>query len=114
MHEDGRIAGQYGECVCDQLRRVVSFAAVEIPIVANPRQRFGRANVEGVADERWSGDGDSSHREQQGEQGGDETEIVKRMSSHVSTLLAEMLGAMQEDERKAGSVNELFFSVLEC
>ena len=82
--------------------------------MANPRQRFGRANVEGVADERWSGDGDSSYREQQGDQGGDETEMVKRMSSHVSKLLAEKLRAMQEDEQKAGSVNEHFFSVLEC
>ena len=55
MDEDSGVGVEDGDGVGDEIVGVVGFVAGEIPIVAGPGERFGGADVEGMADERRTG-----------------------------------------------------------
>ena len=62
VHEDGGVVVENGDGVGGEIFGVVGFAAGEIPTVADPGKGFGVANVEGVAEERGTGEGGGSEK----------------------------------------------------
>jgi hypothetical protein len=55
VDQDRGVRVENGDGVGDEIVDVVGFPAGEVPIVADPRERFGIANVEGVAEQGRTG-----------------------------------------------------------
>src|SRR5260370_895514 len=58
-NENGRVWAKNFERVPDEVLRVEIFAATEVPVVADPRQRFCLSDFNGVANQRWTCLGDA-------------------------------------------------------
>ena len=57
VDEDGGVSVQNGDGVRDEIFDVVRFAAGEIPVMVDPREGFGVADVEGVTEQRRTCEG---------------------------------------------------------
>src|SRR5580693_2243664 len=107
VHEDTGICGQDGERVRGKLGGVIALGAGEIPTVADPRKGLCRADVKGVANESWSGEGHASYRDQQCQETSGETTGAVETGFHKLPLLVGGLRYVQEDGGELRSVNVL-------